>query len=67
MKDTVSIAVEVGGKTLTIETGLLACQAAGATTVTLGETIMFSAVTNTDKPREGIDFFPLQVEYREKY
>jgi len=67
MKDTLSIAVEVGGKTLTIETGLLACQAAGATTVTLGETIMFSAVTNTDKPREGIDFFPLQVEYREKY
>jgi polyribonucleotide nucleotidyltransferase len=67
MKDTISIAVEVGGKTLTIETGLLACQAAGATTVTLGETIMFSAATNTDKPREGIDYFPLQVEYREKY
>ena len=67
MKDTVSIAVEVGGKTLTIETGLLACQAAGATTVTLAETVMFSAVTNTDKPREGIDYFPLQVEYREKY
>ena len=67
MKNTVSIAVEVGGQVLTIETGLLACQAAGATTVTLGETIMFSAVTNTDKPREGIDFFPLQVEYREKY
>ncbi|MFZ4394438.1 MAG: polyribonucleotide nucleotidyltransferase [Kiritimatiellia bacterium] len=67
MKDTVSVAVEVGGKTITIETGLLACQAAGATTVTLGETIMFSAATNTDKPREGIDFFPLQVEYREKY
>jgi len=67
MKNTISIAVEVGGRTLTIETGLLACQAAGATTVTLGETILFSAVTNTDKPREGIDYFPLQVEYREKY
>ena len=67
MKDTVSIAVEIGGKMLTIETGLLACQAAGATTVTLGETVMFSAATNTDKPREGIDYFPLQVEYREKY
>lgn len=67
MKDTVSIAVEVGGKTLTIETGLLARQAAGAITVTLEDTVMFSAVTNTDKPREGIDFFPLQVEYREKY
>jgi polyribonucleotide nucleotidyltransferase len=67
MKDTVSVSVEVGGQTITIETGLLARQAAGATTVTLGETVMFCAVTNTDKPREGIDFFPLQVEYREKY
>jgi polyribonucleotide nucleotidyltransferase len=67
MKDTVSIAVEIGGKTLTIETGLLARQAAGSTTVTFGDTVMFSAVTNTDKPREGIDYFPLQVEYREKY
>jgi len=67
MKDTISIAVEIGGKTLTIETGLLARQAAGATTVTLGDTVMFSAVTNTDSPREGIDYFPLQVEYREKY
>jgi polyribonucleotide nucleotidyltransferase len=67
MKDTISVAVEVGGRTITIETGLLARQAAGTTTVTLGETIMFCAVTNTDKPREGIDFFPLQVEYREKY
>jgi len=67
MKDTVSIAVEIGGQTLTIETGLLARQAAGAITVTLGDTVMFSAVTNTDKPREGIDYFPLQVEYREKY
>ncbi len=52
---------------MTIETGLLARQAAGATAVRLGDSIVFSAVTNTDKPREGIDFFPLQVEYREKY
>ncbi len=52
---------------MTIETGLLARQAGGATVVRLGDTMVFSAVTNTDKPREGIDFFPLQVEYREKY
>ena len=52
---------------MTIETGLLARQAAGATIVRLGDTMVFSAVTNTDKPREGIDYFPLQVEYREKY
>jgi len=52
---------------MTIETGLLARQAAGATVVRVGDSMVFSAVTNTDKPREGIDFFPLQVEYREKY
>ena len=52
---------------MTLETGLLARQAAGAIVVRLGDTMVFSAVTNTDKPREGIDFFPLQVEYREKY
>ncbi len=67
MKDTRAVAVEVGGKTITIETGLLARQAAGSTTVRLGDTILFSAVTCTGKPREGIDYFPLQVEYREKY
>ena len=67
MKDTVSVSCEVGGQTLVIETGLLARQAAGAVTVTLGNNVVFSAVTNTDSPREGIDYFPLQVEYREKF
>jgi len=52
---------------MTFETGLLARQAAGAAVCRLGDSLMFSAVTCTDKPREGIDFFPLQVEYREKY
>ena len=67
MNDTTSVSVNVGGAEMTIETGLLARQAAGATVCRLGESMVFSAVTNTDKPREGIDFFPLQVEYREKY
>ena len=67
MKDTTSVSVQVGGSTMTIETGLLARQAAGATVCRLGDSLMFSAVTCTDKPREGVDFFPLQVEYREKY
>lgn len=66
MKDTVSVSTQIGDQTLTIETGLLARQAAGAVTVTLGDTVVFSAVT-TASPREGIDYFPLQVEYREKY
>ena len=67
MNDTRSVSATVGGKDLIFETGLLACQAAGAVSVRLGDTVVFCAVTNTDKPREGIDYFPLQVEYREKY
>jgi polyribonucleotide nucleotidyltransferase len=67
MKGAVTVSVEIGGKALTIESGLLARQAAGSSIVQTGETAVFSAVTNTDKPREGIDYFPLQVEYREKY
>jgi polyribonucleotide nucleotidyltransferase len=67
MNDTRSVSATVGGKDLIFETGLLACQAAGAVSVRLGDTVVFCAVTNTDKPREGIDYFPLQVEYRERY
>lgn len=67
MNKTTSIQVDLAGKTLTIETGLLAQQAAGSVTARMGDTVVFSAVTNTEKPREGVDFFPLQVEYREKY
>ncbi|MBN2302069.1 MAG: polyribonucleotide nucleotidyltransferase [Lentisphaerae bacterium] len=67
MQNTTSVSVNIGGKEMIIETGLLAQQAAGAVTVTLGDTILFSAVTCTDTPREGIDYFPLQVEYREKF
>jgi polyribonucleotide nucleotidyltransferase len=67
MKNAKRIEINVGGKTLAIETGLLAKQAAGAAVVQLGDTIVLSAVTNTNEPREGIDYFPLQVEYREKY
>jgi polyribonucleotide nucleotidyltransferase len=67
MQNTTAVTVQVGDKTLTIETGLLARQAAGAVTVRQGDTVLISAVTCTRSPREGIDYFPLQVEYREKY
>jgi polyribonucleotide nucleotidyltransferase len=67
MKKTTSVSVALGEKTMTFETGLLARQAAGQATCQLGETMVFSAVTNSQKPREGIDFFPLQVEYRERF
>ncbi len=67
MQNTTKVEVMVGRSTITIETGLLAQQAKGAVTVRLGDSVLFSAVTATDAPREGIDYFPLQVEYREKY
>lgn len=67
MKDTVKIQFEVGGKPMCFESGLLAQQAAGAVTCQLGDNVVFSAVTATNTPREGVDFFPLQVEYREKF
>ena len=60
------IDVVVGGKTIRFEAGLLAQQAAGSVTCRLGDTVVFSAVTTGKSKREGIDFFPLQVEFREK-
>ena len=60
-----SVEAEIGGRKLKIETGKLAKQAAGAVLVTYGETMVLCTVA-TGKPREGIDFFPLSVDYREK-
>ncbi len=59
------VEVELGGRTLSIETGKLAKQADGAVLVQYGETVVLGTVVR-DKPREGIDFFPLTVDYREK-
>lgn len=56
---------EIGGKTLSIETGTYAKLADGSVTVQYGDTVVFGAVVRAD-PREGIDFFPLQVDYRER-
>src|SRR4051812_24323123 len=56
---------EIGGKTLSIETGTYAKLADGSVTVQYGDTVVFGAVVRAD-PRENIDFFPLQVEYRER-
>ena len=55
----------IGAENLTIETGKLAKQAHGAALVRYGETVVLGTVV-TGPPREGIDFFPLQVDYREK-
>src|SRR5277367_3461447 len=54
-----------GGKTLTIETGKLAKQAGGAAVVRFGENVVLATATANPEPREGIDFFPLTVDYRE--
>ncbi len=62
-----SVEVDVGGKKVKFESGLMARQAEGSLTVQMGETIVFSAVTTTKTPRVGVDYFPLQVEYREKF
>src|SRR5215831_340672 len=54
-----------GGKTLSFETGKLAKQAHGAAVVRLGENVVLATATANADPREGIDFFPLTVDYRE--
>jgi len=56
---------EIGGRMLSIETGTYAKLAHGAVTVQYGDTVVFGAVVRA-APREGIDFFPLQVDYRER-
>src|SRR5579862_9777171 len=56
---------EIGGRTLSLETGSLAKLADGAVKVQYGDTVVFGAVVRAN-PREGIDFFPLQVDYRER-
>src|SRR5213082_710341 len=56
---------EIGGRKLTIATGTFAKLADGAVTVQYGDSVVFGAVVRAD-PRPGIDFFPLQVDYRER-
>src|SRR6202789_3233368 len=60
------ITAQLGDKQITIETGKLAKQADGAVTVQLGETIVLVAAVAATKAKEGQDFFPLTVDYREK-
>ena len=67
MNGTSKIEFEIGGKPMFFETGILAKQADAAVSCGLGDNIVFSAVTSAKEAREGCDFFPLQVEYREKF
>ena len=61
-----SFSIEIGGKTLTVDVGRVAAQANGAALMHYGDTTVLSTATASDKPRDGIDFFPLSVEYEEK-
>ncbi|ALG61655.1 MULTISPECIES: polyribonucleotide nucleotidyltransferase [Sphingomonadales] len=67
MFDTKTVSLEWGGKTLTLETGRIARQADGAVLATYGETVVLCAVTAAKKVKEGQDFFPLTVNYQEKF
>ncbi len=67
MFNTKTVSLEWGGQTLTLETGKVARQADGAVIATLGETVVLCAVTAAKSVKEGQDFFPLTVNYQEKY
>jgi polyribonucleotide nucleotidyltransferase len=61
-----SFSMELAGRTLTVDVGRVAAQANGAALMHYGDTVVLSTATASEKPREGIDFFPLSVEYEEK-
>ena len=61
-----SFSMELAGRTLTVDVGRVAAQANGAAFMHYGDTTVLSTATASEKPREGIDFFPLSVEYEEK-
>ncbi len=63
---TKKFSMELAGRTLSVTIGKVAAQANGAALMQYGDTVILSTATASDKPREGIDFFPLSVEFEEK-
>ena len=61
-----SFSMELAGRTLTVDIDRVAKQANGAAFMHYGDTVVLSTATASEKPRDGIDFFPLSVEYEEK-
>lgn len=61
-----SYSMELAGRTLTVDIGRVAAQANGAVFIKYGDTTVLSTATASDKPRDGMDFFPLSVEFEEK-
>ena len=61
------VEADIGGRTLSIETGKLAKQANGAAVVTYGETVVLVTATTAKEARAEVDFLPLTVEYQERF
>ena len=61
-----SYSMELAGRTLIVDIGRVAAQANGAVFIKYGDTTVLSTATASDKPRDGVDFFPLSVEFEEK-
>ena len=61
-----TFSMELAGRTLSVDIGRVAAQANGAAFMRYGDTVVLSTATASEKPREGIDFFPLSVEFEEK-
>ncbi|MDE5965552.1 MAG: polyribonucleotide nucleotidyltransferase [Lachnospiraceae bacterium] len=61
-----TFSMELGGRTLSVDVGRVSAQANGAAFMHYGDTTVLSTATASEKPRDGIDFFPLSVEYEEK-
>ena len=61
-----TFSMELAGRTLSVDVGRVGAQANGCAFMHYGETTVLSTATASEKPRDGIDFFPLSVEYEEK-
>src|SRR5215210_138635 len=60
------VSIEVAGRTLSIETGVLAEQAHGSAVVRYGDTVVLVTVVGEKEPNDAVDFFPLSVDYEER-
>ncbi len=66
MPDPVSVSTNIAGRELSIQTGKIAGLADGAVVISYGDTVILATAVSSNSPREGIDFFPLTVDYEEK-
>src|SRR5690554_19032 len=67
MNKIIKKSITIGGKEISIETGKLARQADGAIVLQMGGTMLLATVVSAKEAKEGVDFLPLTVDYREKF